>query len=160
LLTQSTIINLLLRFYDPLSGTVTLDGVDIKDLNVCWLRSQIGYVGQEPVLFAGTIAENISCALSAELHGEQRQIHPFSLSPLCNVPSQCLLFGVHAQYRPARGSAEGCCSSQASEYARLHHRLSWWLRHGRRQRGTAMSGGKMLGRVFRVPYRSLMQYRW
>jgi ATP-binding cassette subfamily B (MDR/TAP) protein 1 len=57
---KSTIVNLLLRFYDPLSGTVTLDGVDIKDLNVRWLRSQIGYVGQEPVLFAGTVAENIA----------------------------------------------------------------------------------------------------
>jgi ATP-binding cassette subfamily B (MDR/TAP) protein 1 len=67
LFTQSTIINLLLRFYDPLSGTVTLDGIDIKDLNVRWLRSQVGYVGQEPVLFAGTIADNISCALPAGL---------------------------------------------------------------------------------------------
>jgi ATP-binding cassette subfamily B (MDR/TAP) protein 1 len=57
---KSTIINLLLRFYDPLSGTVTLDDVDIKDLNVRWLRSQVGYVGQEPVLFSGTVAENIA----------------------------------------------------------------------------------------------------
>jgi ATP-binding cassette subfamily B (MDR/TAP) protein 1 len=57
---QSTIINLLLRFYDPLSGTVSLDGVNIKDLNVRWLRSQIGFVGQEPVLFTGTVAENIA----------------------------------------------------------------------------------------------------
>jgi ATP-binding cassette subfamily B (MDR/TAP) protein 1 len=57
---KSTIISLLLRFYDPLSGSVTLDGVDIKDLNVRWLRSQIGYVGQEPVLFTGTVAENIA----------------------------------------------------------------------------------------------------
>jgi ABC-type multidrug transport system fused ATPase/permease subunit len=60
---------------------VTLDGVDIKDLNVRWLRSQIGYVGQEPVLFAGTIADNISCALPAELYGEQRQLHLFSVLP-------------------------------------------------------------------------------
>jgi len=39
---QSTIINLLLRFYDPLEGEVLLDGVDIRQLNVRWLRSQIG----------------------------------------------------------------------------------------------------------------------
>lgn len=39
-------MNLLLRFYDPLSGTVMLDGQDIRSLNVRWLRSQIGYVGQ------------------------------------------------------------------------------------------------------------------
>lgn len=56
---KSTMGNLLLRFYDPASGTVTIDDTDIKGLNVRWLRSQIGYVGQEPVLFAGTIAENI-----------------------------------------------------------------------------------------------------
>jgi len=57
---KSTLINLLLRFYDPLSGEVLLDGRNIKDLNVRWLRSQIGYVGQEPVLFAGSIAENVA----------------------------------------------------------------------------------------------------
>jgi ATP-binding cassette subfamily B (MDR/TAP) protein 1 len=57
---KSTIMNLLLRFYDPIDGSVLLDGVDIKTLNVRWLRSQIGYVGQEPVLFQGSVAENIS----------------------------------------------------------------------------------------------------
>lgn len=56
---KSTIINLLLRFYDPDSGDILLDGVNIKDLNVRWLRSQIGYVGQEPVLFDGHIASNV-----------------------------------------------------------------------------------------------------
>lgn len=39
---QSTIMNLLLRFYDPKEGTVFLDGADISTLNVRWLRSQIG----------------------------------------------------------------------------------------------------------------------
>jgi ATP-binding cassette subfamily B (MDR/TAP) protein 1 len=39
---KSTIINLLLRFYDPQSGNITLDGYDIKELNIKWLRSQIG----------------------------------------------------------------------------------------------------------------------
>ena len=56
---KSTIILLLERFYDPQSGTITLDGTDITTLNVRWLRSQIGYVGQEPVLFQGTVAQNI-----------------------------------------------------------------------------------------------------
>ena len=49
-----------MRFYDPQSGSVTLDGADIKGLNVRWMRSQIGYVGQEPVLFSGSIADNIA----------------------------------------------------------------------------------------------------
>jgi ATP-binding cassette, subfamily B (MDR/TAP), member 1 len=57
---KSTAIQLVERFYDPDSGTVTLDGVDLRELNVKWLRQQIGLVGQEPVLFSGTIAENIA----------------------------------------------------------------------------------------------------
>ena len=56
---KSTCIQLLQRFYDPLSGTVAVDGNDVKELNVHWLRDQIGVVGQEPVLFSNTIAENI-----------------------------------------------------------------------------------------------------
>ena len=64
---KSTIINLLLRFYDPNSGSVCLDGKDIRSLNIKWLRDQIGYVGQEPVLFAGSIGENIAYGLDPEL---------------------------------------------------------------------------------------------
>jgi len=56
---KSTIIQLLERFYDPREGVITLDGVDIKTLNVRWLRAQLGLVGQEPVLFQGSVAENI-----------------------------------------------------------------------------------------------------
>ena len=56
---KSTIVSLIERFYDPLSGSILLDGVDLKDLNVSHLRSNIGYVGQEPTLFATTIRGNI-----------------------------------------------------------------------------------------------------
>uniref|UniRef100_A0A3P9IEA7 Bile salt export pump n=1 Tax=Oryzias latipes TaxID=8090 RepID=A0A3P9IEA7_ORYLA len=56
---KSTAIQLIQRFYDPLEGMVTLDGHDIRGLNIQWLRSLIGIVEQEPVLFATTIAENI-----------------------------------------------------------------------------------------------------
>ena len=56
---KSTILQLLLRLYDPDEGTIFLDGHDIRDLNLEWYRDQIGYVGQEPVLFAGTIRENM-----------------------------------------------------------------------------------------------------
>uniref|UniRef100_A0A3Q2C9A1 ATP-binding cassette, sub-family B (MDR/TAP), member 11a n=1 Tax=Cyprinodon variegatus TaxID=28743 RepID=A0A3Q2C9A1_CYPVA len=56
---KSTTIQLIQRFYDPKEGTVTLDGHDIRSLNIQWLRSLIGIVEQEPVLFATTIAENI-----------------------------------------------------------------------------------------------------
>jgi len=64
---KSTIINLLLRFYDPQGGSIRLDDHDIRDVNIRWLRSQIGYVGQEPVLFAGTIAENIAYGIDFQL---------------------------------------------------------------------------------------------
>ncbi|OQS05543.1 ATP-binding Cassette (ABC) Superfamily [Thraustotheca clavata] len=57
---KSTAISLIERFYDPIEGTVFLDGVDIKTLNLQWLRTHISLVGQEPVLFAGTIADNIA----------------------------------------------------------------------------------------------------
>ncbi|PPD99648.1 hypothetical protein GOBAR_DD03288 [Gossypium barbadense] len=56
---KSTIFALIERFYDPGKGTVTLDGYDLKTLQVKWLRRQIGMVGQEPVLFATTILENV-----------------------------------------------------------------------------------------------------
>ena len=56
---KSTIIALMERFYDPHSGTILLDGVDISTLNVRWLRAQLGLVSQEPVLFQGTVEENI-----------------------------------------------------------------------------------------------------
>ena len=61
---KSTIINLLLRFYDPQAGQIELDGVSIKSVNIGWLRKQMGYVGQEPILFAGTIADNIAYGLN------------------------------------------------------------------------------------------------
>jgi len=56
---KSTVFQLLMRFYDPDEGSITLDGVNLKDLDLYWLRGQIGYVGQEPVLFATTIKENL-----------------------------------------------------------------------------------------------------
>ncbi|ETV79211.1 hypothetical protein H257_07280 [Aphanomyces astaci] len=57
---KSTAIGLLERFYDPYAGRVLFDGVDIRTLNLTWLREHISLVGQEPVLFVGTIADNIA----------------------------------------------------------------------------------------------------
>ncbi|CAI5662357.1 unnamed protein product [Oreochromis niloticus] len=57
---KSTTIQLLERFYDPLDGKVALDKSDAKNLNIHWLRSQIGIVSQEPVLFDCSLAENIA----------------------------------------------------------------------------------------------------
>ncbi|KAH7101159.1 multidrug resistance protein 1 [Auriculariales sp. MPI-PUGE-AT-0066] len=60
---KSTVVQLIERFYDVSEGRVTLDGVDIRELNVKWLRSQIGLVSQEPVLFATTIEANVAHGL-------------------------------------------------------------------------------------------------
>ncbi|KAA8591608.1 hypothetical protein FQN60_016982, partial [Etheostoma spectabile] len=57
---KSTTIQLLERFYDPREGRVLLDNIDAKQLNIHWMRSQIGIVSQEPVLFDCTLAENIA----------------------------------------------------------------------------------------------------
>jgi ATP-binding cassette subfamily B protein len=57
---KSTIINLLLRFYDPTAGRITIDGHDLRRLTVASLRAQIGLVMQETTLFAASIRENIA----------------------------------------------------------------------------------------------------
>jgi len=57
---KSTIVSLIPRFYDPLAGTVVLDGKNVRDLKLKDMRDQIGYVLQDTVLFRGTVGENIA----------------------------------------------------------------------------------------------------
>ncbi|RKP26234.1 P-loop containing nucleoside triphosphate hydrolase protein [Syncephalis pseudoplumigaleata] len=59
---KSTIGSLILRFYDVTRGQVLIDGTDVRELDVQWWRSNVGVVSQEPVLFAGTLADNIRYA--------------------------------------------------------------------------------------------------
>ena len=56
---KSTLVKLLARFYDPTSGKVTVDGVDLRDFDPGEYRRRLGYVPQEPYLFAGTIRDNL-----------------------------------------------------------------------------------------------------
>lgn len=56
---KSTVISLIERFYEPHSGEILLDGTNIKELDLKWMRRQIGLVNQEPALFATSIRENI-----------------------------------------------------------------------------------------------------
>ena len=65
---KSTIINLVPRFYDPTTGRITVDGVDIRDATLASLRHQIGIVLQEPFLFSGTIGENIAYGRTDATH--------------------------------------------------------------------------------------------
>ena len=71
---KSTSVGLLERFYDPLSGTVTLDSHDIRTLNLKWLRSQIGLVQQEPVLFGRSIKDNIMYGVPREIEVSEEEV--------------------------------------------------------------------------------------
>ncbi|XP_047055172.1 ABC transporter B family member 4-like isoform X1 [Lolium rigidum] len=68
---KSTIIALLERFYDPDSGRISIDEVEIKSLRISWLRDQMGLVGQEPVLFNDTIRANITYGKHGEVTEEE-----------------------------------------------------------------------------------------
>ncbi|KAK6162939.1 hypothetical protein DH2020_002780 [Rehmannia glutinosa] len=57
---KSTVISLIERFYDPLAGEVLIDGIDLREFQLKWIRSKIGLVSQEPVLFTGSIKDNIA----------------------------------------------------------------------------------------------------
>ncbi|XP_053464841.1 phosphatidylcholine translocator ABCB4 isoform X2 [Nycticebus coucang] len=82
---KSTVVQLLERFYDPLAGTVLLDGHQAKKLNVQWLRAQLGIVSQEPILFDCSIAENIAYGDNSRVVSQDEimsaakaaNIHPF-----------------------------------------------------------------------------------
>ncbi|KRM55013.1 ABC transporter ATP-binding protein [Lacticaseibacillus sharpeae] len=83
---KTTVINLLNRFYDVDAGAITIDGVDIRELDLTQLRDTVGIVLQDPQLFSGTIAENICFgkpdATEAEMYAaaEQAHIHDFITS--------------------------------------------------------------------------------
>ena len=91
---KSTVLQLVLKFYQYGEGQVTLtDGenrMDFKDLNVNWLRRQIGYVGQQPTLFHGTIRENIKLGSPSateeevEAAAKAAHIHDFVTQELAN----------------------------------------------------------------------------
>ena len=95
---KSTLISLIERFYSPTLGIITVDGVDIMTINLTWLRSQIGYVAQEPVLFDTSIADNIRYgALFREVSDEEIvevakscNIHEF-IQSLPQVCVRCIL---------------------------------------------------------------------
>ncbi|VDK27742.1 unnamed protein product, partial [Taenia asiatica] len=76
---KSTLIQLLQRLYDPDSGRITVDGVDLRDLDLSWWRSCLGVVSQEPTLFAGSLRQNICLGkpngISEEVEAAARLAH-------------------------------------------------------------------------------------
>ncbi len=97
---------------------VTIDGVDIRDLDLAWFRSQLGVVSQEPVLFAGSVAENIKLgALDAtqdeiEEAAKLARVHDF----VCKLPEVRYMYSKHDDYFLA-------CSKRFLKRYRVEHRL-------------------------------------
>lgn len=69
---KSTVISLIERFYDPQVGEVLIDGINLKEFQVKWIRQQIGLVSQEPVLFTSSIRDNIAYGKDGATDGEIR----------------------------------------------------------------------------------------
>lgn len=72
---KSTAISLIERFYDPSDGSILLDGIDLRELNISWLRRQIGVVSQDPVLFDMSIRDNIGYGANFRNVSEEEIIH-------------------------------------------------------------------------------------
>jgi ATP-binding cassette subfamily B protein len=95
---KSTLINLLPRLHEPPSGTIFLDGIDVRAIPLSTLRGAIGFVPQEPFLFSDTIAENIAFGVERQTPGllgprttQTTQTAPTADGPLAVVSS----FGAH-----------------------------------------------------------------
>lgn len=71
---KSTIINLIPRFYDATSGSITVDGANIKDYDLTSLRDKVGYVSQKATLFQGTIRTNVAYGDKAEIEDNDANI--------------------------------------------------------------------------------------
>ncbi|THH23041.1 hypothetical protein EUX98_g8136 [Antrodiella citrinella] len=115
---KSTIIALVERFYDPLSGAVKLDGTDIRTLNVRWLRSQIGLVSQEPTLFATSIKGNVSHGLINTPYEHASEEEKFKL-----IKEACI-----------KANADGFISKLPDGYDTLVGERGFLLSGGQKQR--------------------------
>lgn len=114
---KSTLVNLLQRFYQPTKGVVLIDGHDISQLDVRWLRQQMALVDQEPVLFTDTIKHNIAIGLT----GSQRALAGMTDVEMTNAVMD------------------------AASQAGLHEFISslpWGYKTQLREGGTALSGGQ------------------
>ena len=115
---KSTVVSLVERFYDPLSGVVKLDGIDLKQLNVKWLRSQIGLVSQEPILFSTTIKNNVAHGLVGTKWENAPEEEKFAL-----VKEACI-----------KANADGFVSKLPNTYDTLVGERGFLLSGGQKQR--------------------------
>ncbi|KAJ7622864.1 P-loop containing nucleoside triphosphate hydrolase protein [Mycena rosella] len=88
---KSSVIALVERFYDPEAGVVRLDGVDVRELNVKYLRSQIGLVSQEPTLFNATVRDNVAYGLLNSQYADAPEAERFA-----RIQEACVRANAHA----------------------------------------------------------------
>ncbi|KAJ6559121.1 P-loop containing nucleoside triphosphate hydrolase protein [Mycena vulgaris] len=115
---KSTIVSLVERFYDPTNGIVTLDGINVKDLNLKWLRSQIGLVSQEPTLFATTIKGNVAHGLINTKYEHASEEEKFAL-----IKEACV-----------KANADGFISNLPNGYDTMVGERGFLLSGGQKQR--------------------------
>ena len=115
---KSTIVSLIERFYDPTAGVIKLDGVDLKNLNLKWLRSQIGLVSQEPTLFATSIRANVAHGLISTKFEHVSDDEKFAL-----IKEACI-----------KANADGFISELPSGYDTLVGERGFLLSGGQKQR--------------------------
>ena len=98
---KSTVVGLIERFYLPVNGELFLDGYNIQDLNLRWLRRQISLVSQEPVLFSTTIYSNIEFGL---IGTEYEGVSKFTISVDCQNHSPLAIVYTNFQFRQVKKS--------------------------------------------------------
>ncbi|PFH54100.1 hypothetical protein AMATHDRAFT_186925 [Amanita thiersii Skay4041] len=115
---KSTVISLVERFYDPASGVIKFDGTDVKQLNLKWLRSQIGLVSQEPTLFATSIRGNVAHGLISTKHEHASEEEKFAL-----IKEACI-----------KANADGFISKLPEGYNTMVGERGFLLSGGQKQR--------------------------
>ena len=112
---KSTVLNLLMRFYDVNRGRITIDGVDIRDLPLHDLRSRFGLVLQDVYLFSGTVADNIRLGQRGD-HRRRRTRGPRAACTPTGSSRRCRT-GSRPRWpsggRPSRWGSASCCRSRA-----------------------------------------------
>ncbi|KAJ6711871.1 hypothetical protein OIU79_008152 [Salix purpurea] len=93
---KSTVFALIERLYDPINGVVTLDGIDLRTLQVKWLGGQLGMVGQEPVLFATSILENT-------MMGKENATKKEAINACIAANAHNFISGLHFSYKTQVG---------------------------------------------------------
>jgi ABC-type multidrug transport system fused ATPase/permease subunit len=138
---KSTIIALLQRFYDPDDGVVLLDGHDLRQYNVAWLRSYMGLVSQEPSLFAESIEYNIAYGKSrvqdvVDFSGAWQFVCVFVLALVTGRATHAAVVVMRRACSAAQGLRRGIGRRDGAD-SRYCPRLRVGGRRSRRRRGGA-----------------------